>query len=241
MLVFAVALVVLSSSFGIYEYAQVTSLQSQNSSLSSQFASYTNHASNLTAAFQALRSHLYNLEGQNVSVALEDYAPNATVVWSGTTQGLGGTYIGTQDIGKLLQAWMGGDRNLTIVAKSLNGSRASDGTADIDASLAFSGVDHVLGEINGTVAATYLFEYQGSWVIVHEDWVFKTFNVQFGVVITTFPQWRATGAGVSNNFSESPFKNWVYYYGGASAAVLLIAYLASIPVFLYARKKMRRG
>ena len=227
-----------ASAFGFYELTRVVDLQAQNSSLSSQAVSL--EGNDLASASQAFYSHLYKLENGNVNATLDDYAANATVIWSGATQGLGGTYHGDQNIRQLLQTWMGRSTTIYYAVENFNESSASNGTAEVNANLTFSGHGAIFGNFNATVNVSYLFVFRGSWLISQETWVFKIFNTQFAGTDTTFPQWQPTGASISNRSSESPFKNWVYYFGGAAAAVMLMAYLAAIPLFLYARKRSRQ-
>src|SRR4029077_1665386 len=91
---------------------------------------------------------------------------------------------------------------------------------------------------NITVSATMTYQLVGgAWLITNEDWNFTKFHSQSTGGATTFPQWQITGPPLPQRYSESPFKNWVYFYGGAAAAAALTAYVGSLPVIVIFRRR----
>ena len=145
----ALVFVLLVSLFGALEYSQVSSLQSQNRTLSSSVVSYSSElktfthyqtkleaanaqqledtcagegcdliqGSNSSALSQAWLLHLAKLEEFDIQGAVEDYAPNATMIWVGDTQGLGGTYNGS-NLEFALQVFPGGSNSFSLAIQS---------------------------------------------------------------------------------------------------------------------------
>ena len=123
--------------------------------------------------------HLAKLEELDVAGAANDYAPNATVIWVGDTQGFGGTYNGTSDIEFLLQSFIGGMNGFSLAIQSFNSTSPPNGTADISALLAFTGSSNISGNFNGTISASYQYANEnGNWLISQEIWNFQSFTVQ---------------------------------------------------------------
>ncbi len=182
----AVLVVVLIVSGSLY--LQLSGLQGANRSLSSSIASYQGQAgtrSTLSGSSDlvgAWLSHVLKLHDLNTTGALLDYAQNATMIVNGTSQGLGGTYNGVEEISLPLDTLFGKSSNFSFVIYSYSTSitQSSNDTATINAELAFSGMAHVLGAYNGTISASYSYRYYGGgWLISQEVWDFETFNVQF--------------------------------------------------------------
>jgi hypothetical protein len=184
--------VFLVSILGGLEYSQVINLQHQNDALSSTIATYSSSISELRSenqnfsssyfdVYPAFLSHLSHLENRNISEVAEDYAPNATIVWFGDTQGLGGTY-NTTILNGALVILIGRDTAFNFSIESSNATYVS-GTALVTANLAFVGTanaDSRFGNTNGTITMRDLYVHQsGGWMISREDWDFGTFNVQY--------------------------------------------------------------
>jgi hypothetical protein len=189
---------------------------------------------------QVLQSHLQKLNNRDVIGATNDYAQNGVMIWTGTTQGLGGTYSGLGNIHVTLQTAIGSASSLSYTIASFNasGSSSNPNVAGASAVLNFNGKSAILGIFNGTINAKYEYVNQGgTWQIQQELSDYTTFNVQFSQGSTTFPQWQVTGPPLPQRYSESPFKNWVYFYGGAAAAIAVAGYLSTLPIVFYVKKK----
>lgn len=244
------ALVVIVFVFvGTLAYLDILNLEGQNISYSSQVSSYSSvvksgfGAVNKTAALQAWVIHTSQIDAANVSGILEGYVPNATMIWTGNTQGLGGTYTGTSNIRFTYQTFLGGTTRFRLTVDSVNATIPSNatGTVDIAAVLNFTGTDAILGNFTGGLATSYVYvDSNGSWLISRENWNFVSFETEFATTDTTFPQWQETGPPVLNRYSESPFKNWVYFDGGIEAVMAILAYVAALPIIVYVRHVTRR-
>lgn len=187
-----------------------------------------------------LQAHLQKLNNRDVPGATADYTTNAVMIWTGNTQGLGGTYTPQGAIRLTLQTAIGAATTLSYTMSSFNasGSASNPNVAEAKTLLNFNGYSHILGNFNGTILATYQYVNQGGqWLIQQENSNYLTFNVQFSQGSTTFPQWQTTGPPLPQRYSESPFKNWVYFYGGAAAAIVVAGYLSTLPLVFYAKKK----
>jgi hypothetical protein len=187
-----------------------------------------------------LQSHLQKLNSRDVVGATNDFTSNGVMIWTGTTQGLGGVYSGQGNIRVTLQTAIGSASSLSspIVSFNASGSTSNPSVAGASAVLSFNGKSAILGTFNGTIIAKYEYVNQaGAWLIQQELSDYTTFNVQYSQGSTTFPQWQITGPPLPQRYSESPFKNWVYFYGGAAAAVAVAGYLSSLPIVLYVKKK----
>jgi len=187
-----------------------------------------------------LQSHLQKLNNRDVVGATNDFTQDGVMIWTGTTQGLGGMYTGRGNIRVTVQTAIGSASSLsyTIMSFSASGSTSNPSVAGASAMLSFNGKSAILGIFNGTINAKYEIVNQGgSWLIQQEQSDYTTFNVQFSQGSTTFPQWQITGPTLPQRYSESPFKDWVYFYGGAAAAIAVAGYLSTLPLVVYVKKK----
>jgi hypothetical protein len=179
--VVVVALIVVLFLSG-YEYGLVASLQKDNSSLRSQIIEYDESQApgSPTVVVEAFNSHLSHMDSRNLDATTKDYTPTATMIWFGTTQGLGGTYKGSNEINLTYEAFLGQMTNLTYSIHSENATLFTNQTASLNASLYFAGESHILGRFNGTVSAAYSYtDASGSWLISQEDSNFTSFDVQY--------------------------------------------------------------
>src|SRR5712692_4196677 len=60
-----------------------------------------------------LQSHLQKLNNRDVVGATNDFAQNGVMIWTGTTQGLGGVYTGQGNIRVTLQTAIGSASSLS--------------------------------------------------------------------------------------------------------------------------------
>jgi len=187
-----------------------------------------------------LQQHIAHINARDPLASASDYTSNGVMIWSGNTEGLGGTYTPQSNIRFTYETAIGGATALayTISNFTAKGSPTNPNIAEATAVFNFTGNSHVLGEFNGTIDSTLDYVNQGGqWLISQESSNYVVFHSQYTQGATTFPQWQLTGPSLPQRYSESPFKNWVYFYGGAAAAIAVACYLASLPLVIYLRKK----
>lgn len=187
-----------------------------------------------------VQAHIDNINARDPTKSAADFTSNGVMIWSGNTQGLGGTYSGQSNIRFTLSTAIGGATTLSykITSFTAYGSASNPNMAEAKVVQNFTGNSHILGDFNGVINSTFTYVKQGgTWMISQENSYYESFNTQFSLGATTFPQWQLTGAPLPHRYSESPFKNWVYYYGGAAAAIGVACYLAALPLVVHVRKK----
>jgi len=187
-----------------------------------------------------LQTHIANINARNPAAAAADFTSNGVMIWTGNTQGLGGTYTPQSNIKFTLETAIGGATALsyTISNFTAKGSASNPNMAEATAVLNFTGNSHILGNFHGVIDSTFVYVNQGGqWLISQESSNYVSFITQFSLGATTFPQWQLTGPPLPQRYSESPFKNWVYFYGGAAAAIAVACYLASLPLVIYMKRK----
>lgn len=221
----------------------VTGSQSSTSGVSvSTSSEFTNVNGPPPSGFSqsVVQTHVANINARNVDATVADYTSGATMVWSGDTQGLGGTYSGSSNIRFTYETAIGGASALSYTLSNFTayGTSSNANIAVATGTLNFTGTSHVLGNFQGIIYFTYDYVNQGgSWLIQQESSYYQSFTTQYSLGATTFPQWQVTGPPLPFRYSESPFKNFVYYYGGAAAAIGIVAYLSAMPLVVYVRKK----
>jgi len=91
-----------------------------------------------------------------------------------------------------------------------------------------AGNSSVVGTLSITVDANQQWNYMGGqWQIVKETWNYVTFNEQYPVSATTFPQWTAMKEGQNPNLvSEKSFEWHAGPYVAASVYAFLFGVLA---------------
>ncbi len=187
-----------------------------------------------------LQTHIAHINARDPTASAGDFTSNGVMIWSGNTQGLGGTYSGQSNIKFTLSTAIGGATALsyTISNFTAKGNPSNPNIAEATAVLNFTGNSHILGNFNGVIDSTFDYVNQGGqWLISQENSYYQSFTTQFSLGATTFPQWQLTGPPLPQRYSESPFKNWVYFYGGAAAAIAVACYLASLPLVVYIKRK----
>ncbi len=189
-----------------------------------------------------VQSHFQNLENLNPGEAISDYSQNASVVWSGNTLSFAGSYNGIDSVRNLLVAFLSSTTRMMISSGGLSSlPSGSPNVAMVNGSIFLSGENADLGYFNGNVNAQYRYVHSdGKWLISEESWNFKSFSTQYSGGATTFPQWQTSGPPLSQRYSESPFKNWVYFYGGASAVIAVVAFMATMPILIWLRRREER-
>ena len=147
----------------------------------------------LAAVNASFDNHIIQLSSRNASAVLSQYEENATIVWTGMTQGLSGNYTSRAALTALFTTFFHdfSSRNASIAFVIGNVTRtlgATEGLAVVvNSTFDFAGHSDVYGNFFGTVWAQDRYVYSaeaGTWLISLEAWDFKSFNIQFTVNAT---------------------------------------------------------
>jgi hypothetical protein len=165
---------------------------------------------------------------RNVAGLANFYSTAAAVTWSGNAAGLAGTYNGQGNIRILYGSSIGKTLILNASIANYAESVANPSNINVTMTVLMNGNSSVVGELTSTVAATQMWNYNGQqWQIIKENWNYKTFNVQYPVSATTFPQWGALRVGQNPNLvSEKSFEWNAGPYVAASVYAFLFGVLA---------------
>lgn len=126
-------------------------------------------------------SHLQKLSLRNVSEVVRDYEPYAVLVWEGNSQGLGGIYVGTENITILYDSFLGSSVNLSITNSTyslvINSTSNVVSSAVVNSTISIVGYSMVFD--NFTILAStkvdYAMDSGGTWLITNETWNFLQF------------------------------------------------------------------
>ncbi len=152
---------------------------STTTNASSSYPSPPSQAVEMVNATHAM--HVSLLESRNASAVADLFAPNGTMTWVGTTQGLGGSYESRTDIKLTLETAIGGMSSfqITNVTQTILPSTSA---VLVDWNFSFSGHSNIWGNFAGAVLANDSYAYfpaEGVWLISAEHWDFTNFNIQY--------------------------------------------------------------
>ncbi len=181
-----------------------------------------------TTVKSAVTQWIADFNSRDVTGVGNFYAQDTTVTWTGTAPGLTGTYNGVGNVRILLGSSIGKTTSLTASIANYNEKDVNPYNANVTFTLDQAGNSSVVGALSITIAATQQWNYiGGQWQIVKETWNYVTFNEQFPVSATTFPQWTAMKEGQSPNLvSEKSFEWNAGPYVAASIYAFLFGLLA---------------
>jgi hypothetical protein len=167
------------------------------------------------------------------------YAQDTVVVWTGTAPGLTGTYDGVGNVRILLGSSIGKTTTLTASIANYNEADTNPFNANVTFVLTQNGNSSVVGALGITIDANQQWNYiGGQWQIVKETWNYVTFNEQFPVSATTFPQWTAMKEGQNPNLvSEKSFE----WHAGPYVAASIYAFLFGVLAFGVMKYRRRPG
>ncbi len=164
------------------------------------------------------------------------YSQDASVAWTGAP-GLTGTYNGLENIRILYGSSIGKTTSLTATIANYKENPTNPSNIEVTLTLNVAGNSSVVGALSISINADQTWNYVGGqWQIVKESWDYVTFNEQFPVSATTFPQWTAMKEGQNPNLvSEKSFEWHAGPYVAASVYAFLFAVLA-LGVMRYRRR-----
>jgi hypothetical protein len=187
----------------------------------------------------AVTQWVADFNSRDVSGISNFYATDGTVVWSGVSAAgsLLGTYNGIGNIRILYGSSIGKTTTLTASIANYNEKDANPYNANVSLTLTMNGNSSVVGALGITINANQQWNYiGGQWQIVKETWNYVTFNEQFPVSATTFPQWTAMKEGQNPNLvSEKSFE----WHAGPYVAASIYAFLFGVLAFGVMRYRNR--
>ena len=165
------------------------------------------------------------------------YTTDAQVDWTGSASGLAGTYNGVGNIRILYGSSIGKTTSLIASQSNYNEKDINPTNANVSLTLTLNGNSSVVGALSITVDANQQWNYVGgSWQIVKETWNYVTFNEQYPVSATTFPQWTAMKEGQNPNLVEEKSFEW---HAGPYVAASVYAFLLGVLAFGVMRYRNR--
>jgi hypothetical protein len=162
-------------------------------------------------------------------VVLEQYAPHPTVVWTGNTGGLGGTYTGVENVQILYAGALSTAKTINLTVENYTSSATSASQVNSTYDINMTGYSPILGNLSGTIAVEIEWVYNGTaWTIQNENWNYVVFNTTVKGGATTFPQWH-----IPSRESPDPFKNFVFHIGGPAYAFVIFGYIAVLAALMF--------
>jgi hypothetical protein len=154
------------------------------------------------------------------------YGQDATVAWTGQAPGLTGNYVGLGNIRILFGSSIGKTTFLVANISNYQEKPTNPSNVNVTLTLDMRGNSSVVGALGITIQASQVWNYVGGqWQIVQETWNYTTFNEQFPVSATTFPQWTALKTGQNPDLvSEKSFE----WHAGPYVAASVYAFLGGI-------------
>jgi hypothetical protein len=167
-----------------------------------------------------------DFNARNVTGLVSFYAFSAEIIWTGNTQGLYGGYTGAGAIAILYGSTIGKTTNLNATFSNYAEKAVTPSNVNVTLTLALDGNSTVLGRLNGIIDVSQKWIYtQGEWQIVKENWNYKTFQIQYPVSATTFPQWGVMKGGKSPDLVSEKNLEW---QAGPYLAAGVYAFLFSV-------------
>lgn len=207
-----------------------TSPSSVSSSASSTSSTSATGSANLATLQTATNLHITNIESRNIPVVLTQYTSHPTVIWTGNTGGLGGTYSGTENVQILYSGALSTAKTIALTVANYSATAISSTEANTTFDMNMTGYSPILGNLSGMITAQITWVYNGTaWQIQNENWNYVVFNTTVKGGATTFPQWHTP-----SRESPDPFKNFVFHIGGPAYAFVIIGYAAVLIALLLA-------
>ena len=181
-----------------------------------------------TTVQSAINTWIGDFNSRNVQGLGNFYSTDALVVWSGDASGLAGTYDGQGNVRILYGSSIGKTTSLNASIANVVATPLSPDESNVTLTLSMKGNSSVVGALTISVDANQVWEYAGGqWQIVKETWNYVTFQEQYPVSATTFPQWTAMKEGQNPELvSEKSFEWNAGPYVAASVYAFLFGVLA---------------
>jgi hypothetical protein len=208
----------------------VTSTSTSSSlSSSTSTSSAASGTGNVSAAVEAAtNTHVSYIESRNIPQVLTQYTSHPTVVWTGNTGSLGGTYSGIENIQILYSGSLSSAKQIALTIQNYSSNTVSSSQVNSTFGMNMTGYSPILGNISGIIQVSIEWVYNGTgWQIQNENWNYVVFNTTVKGGATTFPQWHTP-----SRESPDPFKNFVFHIGGPAYAFVIFGYAAVLIALL---------
>ena len=169
------------------------------------------------------------------------YSANTVVDWTGNAPGLTGTYNGVGNVRILFGSSIGKTTSLNASVSNMKVNVVNPSNVGVTLTLTMAGNSTVVGVLGITIQANQQWNYiGGQWQIVQETWNYVTFNEQYPVSATTFPQWTAMKEGLNPNLV--PEKSFEWHAGPyvAASVYAFLAGIAAVGLLAYRRRASSR-
>jgi len=127
---------------------------------------------------EAYSSHLSHYSDVNASILAADYAPNATMVWTGDARNLEGSYATSAIIKEFFSGYFGVFSSVSVKNATYSVQAAGKG-AEVNGSLQLLGSTTTGQSMTASISAQETYSrVNGEWVISSETWYFNTFFIE---------------------------------------------------------------
>lgn len=127
---------------------------------------------------QAYSSHLMHFSSVNSSALSEDYAPNATMIWTGDARNLEGSYTTSSIIKEFFSSYFGVFSSVSIQDSTYSVQAVGRG-AEVNGSLELLGATTSGQSMTASISTQETYSRSnGVWVISSETWYFNSFFVE---------------------------------------------------------------
>lgn len=137
---------------------------------------------------ESFANHMFFLSERNATAIASQYAQNATVVWTGKSEGFDGLYNRTTIPLLMQKSFIGRGGSFGIGGVTRSMVNVSAASATVDSTFDIFGQDYnffppggFATTFNGTISAQDSYVYSianDAWLISNETWNFTTFNIQ---------------------------------------------------------------
>ena len=128
----------------------------------------------------AYENYLSMLNSSEASALQSDYERNATVVWTGASPGLAGTYTGSSNIEILLSQFLAAVAPKLAITNETHTIDPEGSTWIVDSRFDFAGNSTIVGTVSGIIAANCSYtDNDNSWLISRQVWNFLEYDTQY--------------------------------------------------------------
>lgn len=151
----------------------------------------------VSAVSEGFSEHLQEFESLNASAFADQYAHNATIIWTGDINSCCAPQTvemtpGGVEVPLAHGLALGLEGKIDLSGITENVSALADNSATVNATFVLEGTSSYLGNVNGTINAREDYVYSppldgstfGGWLIARESWDFRNMTFQFPLPLT---------------------------------------------------------